>query len=278
MTKHIGDVVMKIIINTAKIVSPLIIFIIFLIFNYFTYEGVNESVEKYCLYDIVHIIICDLIAILIFGLIYKFFYIKILNSEKYKIKIFDFRCVLGIVLIVPFVIVAEYTVAFWIYGGLNDTFAAEEFRPEWKELCWYTFHGVLIAPVLEELVLRILMISQFRSVKAKTAAIIISSLIFSMLHSGSFVVKSVDFLTGIVLALTLVISKNIFLPVLIHASSNFAVSLLWLIQHINSNLIVVDVNTGASKVDIKIMACAVAAAFVGVVLIVCAKKDNKNTA
>jgi hypothetical protein len=79
---------------------------------------------------------------------------------------------------------------------------------------------VFIAPILEELIFRGVMLSYLLKHKSEWAAILFSALLFGLVHvSPDQVVWS--FLGGIFLGYAYLKSQNILVPILFHSLNNF---------------------------------------------------------
>lgn len=101
------------------------------------------------------------------------------------------------------------------------SFSSPIFESEFKQSPYIFFIDVVfVAPILEELIFRGVMLSYLLKHKSEWAAILFSALLFGLVHiSPDQVVWG--FLSGIFLGYAYLKSQNILVPILFHALNNF---------------------------------------------------------
>lgn len=177
-----------------------------------TYNGdavLEES--KWMIYIVSHIVILTL-----------FFYIR--NKSKDGREIIKFAR-LSLQEVVPIVIVGIAEVVFWGYlltffeGNTVDTYHAKSEALIQGNVVLRFMVQVILAPIVEEMVFRGCMLERFRKIMPTALAIILSSLMFGVMHGGGIhFIYTV--MSGWLMALIAVWTKSIYAPILQHMAFN----------------------------------------------------------
>ncbi|OJF91371.1 CPBP family intramembrane glutamic endopeptidase [Alkalibacterium sp. 20] len=90
---------------------------------------------------------------------------------------------------------------------------------------WLIISAVILAPITEEFIFRGLILNKWAEKSSNTRALIISSLLFGVLHFGSFIIP--QFIGGLLYGIVYIKTKKLIYPILMHVINNLiAVSLL----------------------------------------------------
>lgn len=89
---------------------------------------------------------------------------------------------------------------------------------------WYILAAVIMAPILEELIFRAMMVSRFSTATGNTLAVVLASAVFGAVH-GHIVWSSYAFIIGLLLGLIFVRSRSVAVSIAAHLGFNL-VSLL----------------------------------------------------
>ena len=81
--------------------------------------------------------------------------------------------------------------------------------------------GVILGPLVEEIIFRYLLTNKISKFNSKILTIILSSLIFSLMHNG--IINNIyTFILGLILNTIYLKNKNLLYPLIVHASANLA--------------------------------------------------------
>ncbi len=86
-------------------------------------------------------------------------------------------------------------------------------------LLWYILAAVIMAPILEELIFRSMMISRLSSATGNTLAVILSSAVFGAVH-GHIVWSTYAFLLGLLLGFVFVRTRSVTVSIAMHLGFN----------------------------------------------------------
>ena len=100
-------------------------------------------------------------------------------------------------------------------------------------------YTVFLAPVCEELVFRGLMISSLEGATKKWVAVIISAVLFSVVHLPSLIALGYTFLLGLVLGFVYVRTKSLIPCILLHMAFNASNYLLFIPKNIGLYILLV---------------------------------------
>ncbi|PID77963.1 MAG: hypothetical protein CSB21_02400 [Deltaproteobacteria bacterium] len=98
--------------------------------------------------------------------------------------------------------------------------------PSAKELCILILSGGIISPIAEELYFRGIFLSFLKEKLNIFAAIFFSSLIFAIIHNSSPAASVFQFAGGLFFASAYILSKNIYVPIIIHSAGNIFIFIL----------------------------------------------------
>jgi len=125
-------------------------------------------------------------------------------------------------LFVPLSFVAPEFVSYWLFEDLPELFwTSGEYR--WLGNALNLVLLVVMAPVVEELLFRGLLLPAWTARMGQSAAVVLSSLAFALLHVdwlGSFIFSAV-------LSVVFLRTGRLWLPILIHAANN---ALVWILN------------------------------------------------
>jgi membrane protease YdiL (CAAX protease family) len=125
-------------------------------------------------------------------------------------------------LFVPLAFVAPEFVSYWLFEDLPELFwTSGEYR--WLGNALNLVLLVVMAPVVEELLFRGLLLPAWTARMGQSAAVVLSSLAFALLHVdwlGSFIFSAV-------LSVVFLRTGRLWLPILIHAANN---ALVWVLN------------------------------------------------
>ncbi|MGO1357172.1 CPBP family intramembrane glutamic endopeptidase [Alkalibacterium gilvum] len=83
---------------------------------------------------------------------------------------------------------------------------------------WLIISTVVLAPLIEEFIFRGIILNKWAEKSSNTRALIISSLLFGLLHIGSFIIP--QFIGGLLYGIVYIKTKKLIYPVLMHSISN----------------------------------------------------------
>ena len=197
--------------------------------------------------DYCHIFLRHSVSIVIFLVIYQTVYVSFMGAKRYSFNFPPLKLVVATAMIMPFLFLTVQYFSFLFVQLKGGSFEIDaEVESRLVPLLFGTLEAVFFAPVLEELSMRVMMISQAQTRKGIVFAVIVSTLLFSILHLDHFISH---LLTGGLYALALITTKNIWCPILCHALYNLSISCLGIIQYCNPSLIETDVATGIVRAN-----------------------------
>ncbi|GEK89854.1 hypothetical protein APU01nite_18930 [Alkalibacterium putridalgicola] len=98
---------------------------------------------------------------------------------------------------------------------------------------WLIINTVVLAPVIEEFIFRGIILNKWAEKSSNTRALIISSLLFGLLHIGSFIIP--QFIGGLLYGIVYIKTKKLIYPILMHSISNLVPVSMMLIPAPESN-------------------------------------------
>lgn len=98
---------------------------------------------------------------------------------------------------------------------------------------WLIISTVVLAPVIEEFIFRGIILNKWAEKSSNTRALIISSLLFGLLHIGSFIIP--QFIGGLLYGIVYIKTKKLIYPILMHSISNLVPVSMMLIPAPESN-------------------------------------------
>ena len=213
---------------------------------FFVHYDIDEAVKN-SWSGFIRIVPRYLALLLLLVLIYQIVYVKYLGATKYDLKFPPVKLIVSVALMTPFyILTVQYLFLLFHYvrGGIFEV--DPEVESELAPIFFGTLRVVLFGPAVEELVLRVMMISQAQTRKGLFFAVVFSSLLFSVLHLSHLFAH---LLTGVLYALVLISTRNIWCSIICHALHNLSVSCFGFIQYMNPSLVETDVTTGIWRVD-----------------------------
>lgn len=108
----------------------------------------------------------------------------------------------------------------------------EAYENRFSDISIYSYiHAIIYAPILEEFFVRGYILGKLRKIHGKKVAIIISALIFGLIH-GNYIQFWVTSILGIMMAITVIRTGNLRMGIMIHFINNLMASFV----HIEVNL------------------------------------------
>lgn len=249
-----------------RIIMPAAELIIFVLGTSLIYYGIDRSVGIAGWSEFLTMIPRYLVLIVVLYGIYRNVYVRYLGVMKFDLKLPPLKLVVAMAMVIPFIFLAAHYCSFLFVRLKGGVFAADPVADDWTQasnLCG-VFEAVFFAPILEELTMRVMMISQTQTKKGRLIAVVVSAVLFSVLHGRYYLI---NMLGGISFAVVLLATRNIWCPIICHSFLNLTVSCLSLIQFFNPGLVESDIDTGYIRVDISVMAIASILFFGGIILL-----------
>lgn len=153
--------------------------------------------------------------------------------QDYKIKAnykeMSYVLILNIVLSLASVLLVSFIIFKLNPGLLKELMEEEPVATNAGRVAFVcdTLNCIFIAPLLEELIFRGVILNRLKLKWSATSAVIVTSILFGSLHAGLFIVGATFF--GIMMCLLYMKTKNIFITMSVHFVNNLLVSLLQII-------------------------------------------------
>lgn len=197
----------------TKLFLPLLPLLIFMLGNAFIYAGSEETGTS------IAIILKEIVFCAVALLLYRFLFVRELSIDDYTVRLPGARALLGGLCILPsYILIGDFLSYFVFHWELPaEVIPMEE---DFTVPFLYMLESSLIAPTLEEICFRMMMVTPYNSKKGKAYAVIVSSVLFGLLHNGGMERRLGCVLGGFFFAAILLVSKNLLASIMAHGAVN----------------------------------------------------------
>lgn len=102
------------------------------------------------------------------------------------------------------------------FSSFAQSLMEDSSPPEFNR--WLIISTVILAPVIEEFIFRGIILNKWAEKSSNIRALIISSLLFGLLHIGSFIIP--QFIGGLLYGIVYIKTKKLVYPILMHSINN----------------------------------------------------------
>lgn len=204
-----------------KLFLPIILSGIYAIAVVAIYHGVNDDI--FSIKDSCQMVAGNLVLIVLLYLYAKFIckrdWKNITNTDL------DFKKGILILMMVPGIqfLIDRIDIGIMTFAGYEPL----PFVGDLGEIKLFVFNAlfaVIIAPVMEEMLFRLCLISSYYSRAGKIYGMIVGAVIFGWMHS-TIPARVSAMVTGLVLGIVMLVTDDVLICILIHAGINFTVSI-----------------------------------------------------
>lgn len=137
---------------------------------------------------------------------------------------------------------------------------------EIKVFVFDAFFAIIIAPVVEEMIFRLCLISSYHSKAGKMYGMIAGAVIFGWMHSTIPARVGAVFL-GLFLGIAMLVTDDVLVCILIHASVNFIVTICGCVIAATRNEEIIAVVLSLVYVNTPILLCSILVSVIGAILL-----------
>lgn len=216
-----------------EITIPFLVFILFIVMNLITFWFYDDS-RQYEMGSQLYIIFMECVCVGILLLLYRYGF-KMMVKEFFDIKAVSRKNVVCLLLFVPGYYVLMQKITFLL---CKDTLVYDNNAEilTYGQLIIYSLMAITVAPVFEEVTMRLGMIGYAKTKLGKVYGLFLSSAIFSAIHEGNRARHMVIFLDAFLLGSILLVSGSIIYTILFHLFINWTIFVLAIADKFISNL------------------------------------------
>lgn len=216
-----------------EITIPFLVFILFIVMNLITFWFYDDS-RQYEMGSQLYIIFMECVCVGILLLLYRYGF-KMMVKEFFDIKAVSRKNVVCLLLFVPGYYVLMQKITFLL---CKDTLVYDNNAEilTYGQLIIYSLMAITVAPVFEEVTMRLGMIGYAKTKLGKVYGLFLSSAIFSAIHEGNRARHMVIFLDAFLLGSILLVSGSIIYTILFHLCINWTIFVLAIADKFVSNL------------------------------------------
>lgn len=246
-----------------KLFLPVLVLLFYSLFSFCIYYGVNDDV--FSIKDTVQIVAGNLILIALL-LLYARFICGSRWNDIFNIKM-KLKEIVIVLLMIPGIQFLSDKAVISFLECFQETYAPEiRDLGEFKIFLFDALFASIIAPVLEELLFRLCIISSYHTIPGKLYGIIVGSILFGYMHS-TIPARLSAMIFGIILGVVFWATGNLLLCIIIHAGSNLLITICACVSiYLQSEETISFVST-ALYVNTPILVVSVVISFLGAVLL-----------